>query len=261
MILDDIVNYKREFVEKTKNRRPLSELKNAIGKAGTTRDFYKALTHPEKSMHIIAEVKKASPSKGVIRQDFEPVSIARNYEEYGADAISVLTDEKYFQGSLDYLTAIRKTIKIPILRKEFIIDEYQVYEARARGADAVLLIAAILREAELSRLYDLSRSLGLSVLVEVHTQQELKKALKISPRIIGINNRNLCDFTVDINQTVRLRRLIPNGICVVSESGIKTSKNLAFLAKHNVYAVLIGETLMRAANPGNALEKLRAFPR
>ncbi len=253
MILDEIVEYKRGFVAEAKRKVPLEEIKSAGENASPPLNFHSALCNTAESVRIIAEVKKASPSRGVIRSDFNPIKIARRYAECGAAAISVLTDEKYFSGSLEHLRAIRNAVSLPILRKEFIIDEYQIYEARAAGADAVLLIVAILDDAALGSFYGLARRLGMSALIEVHTDAELKRALKISPRIIGINNRNLKTFTVDLEQTARLRRMIPDGICVVSESGIKGAEDIAYLARQRVQAVLIGEMLMRAEDPGQAL--------
>lgn len=259
MILDEIVRYKREFVREQKARIPLSEIRKAVEKAPPPGDFLTALQAPPGEVRIIAEVKKASPSKGVIREDFEPVKIARRYEECGAAAVSVLTDEKYFQGSLDFLRRIRREVDLPLLRKEFIIDEYQIFESRAAGADAVLLIAAILEDSRLSSFYRLSRDLNMSALVEVHTKEEWERVKKISPRILGVNNRNLKDFTVDLSQTFHLRKEIPLKIVMVSESGIRTPEDLRLLSEHRIQAALIGETLMRAGDPGVALQTLISF--
>jgi indole-3-glycerol phosphate synthase len=256
MILDEIVRYKKVFVEHKRKKMPLEKIRENAEKAAPPLDFHQALSKDIPAIHIIAEVKKASPSRGVIREDFEPVKIARRYEECGASAISVLTDEKYFQGSLEYLSAIRKAVEIPLLCKEFIIDEYQIYEARSAGADAILLIAAILEDNQMAQFYSLSSDLNMSVLVEVHTEDELKRTLCIHPRIIGINNRNLKDFTVDIRQTIRLCKMIPDEILVVSESGIHSASDLALLKSHRIRAVLVGESLMRSDDPGTALKNL-----
>ena len=252
-ILEEIAAYKRAFVEESRRRAPFAEIRKQANRAPAALDFLVALRDPKGIVRVIAEVKKASPSKGIIRPDFDPASIARRYAECGAAAISVLTDEKYFQGSLENLRAIREAVALPLLRKEFIIDEYQIYEARAAGADAILLITAILKDQELSRFYKIARGLEMSVLVEAHEEEEVERALKISPRIIGINNRNLKTMKVDLEQSIRLRPLIPEGICAVSESGIKTARDLALLAEHNIHAALVGEALMQAPDPGNAL--------
>jgi indole-3-glycerol phosphate synthase len=256
MILDDIVAYKKDFVAAVKRRISLGEIQVEALNAHAPKSFYDALCSPDGSIRVIAEVKKASPSKGVIREDFDPVWIARRYEDCGAAAISVLTDEKFFQGSLEYLKQVRGAIFLPILRKEFIIDEYQISEARAAGADAILLIAAILDDAEMKDFYDLARSLGMSVLLEVHSEDEAERALRIGPRFIGVNNRNLKDFTVDIRRTELIRRMIPEDICLVSESGIRSAVDIAYLKNIGAKAILVGETLMRSADPGLALREL-----
>jgi len=256
MILDEILAYKKEFVAEAKRRVPLEEVRSTTGAAPPVRPFIRALQPSAATIRVIAEIKKSSPSMGIIRPDFDPVSIARRYEECGAAAISMLTDEKYFAGSLEHLRAVRASVSLPILRKEFIIDEYQVWEARAAGADAILLIAAILSDAEIEAFHTLSQKMGMASLVEVHTEAELRRALKIKPLLIGINNRNLGDFSVDIRQSARLRPLIPEGICVVSESGIKTTSDVMFLKSLGIHAILVGETLMRAHDPGIAMKAL-----
>lgn len=205
---------------------------------------------------IIAEVKKASPSKGVIRVDFEPVKIARIYQEKGAAAISVLTEERYFQGSLDYLAAIRGEVAIPLLRKDFIVDPFQVYEARVAGADAILLIAACLDRAQMEDLAGLAAELGLDVLTEVHNHRELEKTLLVGAEIIGINNRDLHSFKTDIATTEKLLREIPSGKVVVSESGINTRADIDRLQAVGVHAFLIGEAMMREADIGAKLQSL-----
>jgi len=252
-ILDEIVQYKREFVKHARGKACFEEIKKRAEEIPPPLDFHAALCSPRGQIRVIAEVKKASPSKGVIRQDFDPVMIAQRYAQCGAAAISVLTDEKYFQGTLEHLRAVRQAVPLPLLRKEFVIDEYQIYEAREAGADAILLIVAILDDRDLSRFYKIARGLGMSALIEAHTKEEVSRALRISPRIIGINNRNLKTMKVDIEQSIRLRPLIPEGICVVSESGIKTKEHLFHLAGHNIQAALVGEKPMQSPDPGQAL--------
>lgn len=205
---------------------------------------------------LIAEAKKASPSKGVICPDFDPVRIAREYEAGGAQAISVLTDEKFFQGSLSYIPQVRQAVQLPVLRKDFIIHEAQITQARKFGADAVLLIAAILDKNRMADFLAQSRELGMDVLVEVHDEADLEKALAVDSPLIGINNRNLRDFSMDLETTFRLKKLIPDSIPVVSESGIRTVEDIGRLAAAGVTAVLVGETLMRAGGRELAVHEL-----
>jgi indole-3-glycerol phosphate synthase len=248
MILDDIVADKIPEIEKRKRGLPLEELEKQIQEQSPSLDFASALKGD--SIKLIAEVKKASPSKGVIREDFSPIDIARTYAQNGAAAISVLTDEKYFMGSLDYLRNIRKALDtpVPLLRKDFILDKYQVYEARAAGADAILLIVAILKPRKLSELLELSHQLGMQSLVETHNESECNIALNSGAGIIGINNRDLRTFTVDLKTTGRLKQLIPPDRIVVSESGIKDRNDIERLKGWNIDAVLIGESLMASAD-------------
>ena len=206
---------------------------------------------------VIAEVKKASPSKGVICEDFQPVDIAINYQRNGAQAISVLTDVDFFQGNLLYLLQVREAVDLPVLRKDFIIDELQIREASVHGADAILLIAAILDRYQLRDFQACAGEFGMDILVEVHNEQELDLALAADSRLIGINNRNLKDFSVDIETTFRLKKCIPSDIPVVSESGLKTREDIKRLQDEGVAAALIGETLMRAGRDGNVLHALR----
>lgn len=208
-------------------------------------------------VRVIAEVKKASPSKGIIREDFDPVRIARDYEAAGAVALSVLTEEKYFLGSLDYMKAVREVVSLPILRKDFIVHPYQVYESRAAGADCILLIVAILDDRLLGELHDLARSLAMDVLVEVHTEEELKRALGIDAAIIGINNRDLNTFKTDLGTTKRLAAMVDDGITIVAESGIKTATDIEVLLAAGADAFLIGEALMREGDVGEKLKELR----
>ncbi len=246
MILDKIVADNLIELQARKQRVPLDELQRLIVTQSPPVDFYRALQG--KIIKLIAEVKKASPSKGIIRADFNPVKIALTYADNGATAISVLTESKYFQGSLDNLVNIRKEIgnKLPLLRKDFIHDSYQIYEARAYGADAVLLIVAMLDLPRLSELLKLSHQIGMDCLVEVHNEEEVRIALDSGARIIGINNRDLRTFEVDISTTFRLRQIIPADRIVVSESGIKSRNDLDKLEEIGINAALIGETLMAA---------------
>lgn len=255
MILDEIIAYKKQELAETKRRTTLAEVKSRIAEIGPTRGFSKALSGSGDIL-LIAEVKKASPSKGVIREDFDPVKIARTYEESGVSCISVLTEKKYFQGSLEYLGDIRKAVKLPLLRKDFIIDEYQVHEARAAGADAVLLIAACLDKGQMEDFLSIARDLGLDVLVEVHTYKELDKALFAGVSLVGINNRDLATFTVSLQTTLDLLNDIPDDRIVVSESGIKTRDDVVMLQKAGVDAILVGESLMREKDIGKKVKEL-----
>lgn len=255
MILSKIL--KQTKITLTARKQAISEeqLIDELQKQEPARDFAGVLSRPDR-INIIAEAKKASPSKGIIRPDFDPVSIAQCYEQNGAGAVSVLTEEHFFQGHLDYLRLIRRSVGIPVLRKDFIIDHYQVYEARAAGADALLLIAAALDTPELFSLLQLTHDLGMQALVEVHTADELKKALHVKPSIIGINNRNLNTFNANIQTTIELRALIPDDTIIVSESGINTSDDIKRLRSCGIDAFLIGEALMREPDPGLKLRQL-----
>ncbi|HBI15489.1 MAG TPA: indole-3-glycerol phosphate synthase TrpC [Desulfobulbaceae bacterium] len=241
MILDTIVARKREEVELLQR----DGLQAPPGKVGPPRGFCRALTEFP-GVAIIAEAKKASPSKGVICPDFDPVRIAKSYKAGGAQAMSVLTDVDFFQGSITFIPLVRAAVDLPVLRKDFIIDPLQIKEASLYGADAILLIAAILDAARLRAYREQAEGLGMDVLVEVHDERELESALAAGSRFIGINNRNLNDFTVDLNTTFRLQRLIPPGIPVVSESGISSREDMLRLRKAGITAALIGESLMRS---------------
>ena len=257
MILDDIIKNKRDELTAVKQALPLPKLEDLVKTAPDVRGFARALTRDMQGKNrIIAEVKKASPSKGVIRQSFDPVSIAREYEQGNGAAVSVLTEEKYFQGKLEYLLEIKKSISLPVLRKDFIFDPYQVYEARAYGADALLLIAAALDRSLLLELLDLTSRLSMDALVEVHTLQELEMVLAVDARIIGINNRNLHTFKTDIMTTINLLAAIPDEKIVVSESGINTIADIRRLNDAGADAFLIGESLMREQSPGMKLKEL-----
>jgi len=255
MILDTIVVHKQDEVNIHKERMPLTELKQLLREAKQIRDFKTAISSPG-NINLIAEIKKASPSKGLIREDFDPVTIAKTYQANGAAAISVLTDERFFQGSLSYLATVQQVTSIPLLRKDFIIDAYQIYQARAAGADAVLLIAAILELGEMQNFLNVARELGLDCLVEVHTEFELEEVLKTDAQIIGINNRDLTIFKTDIETTFRLKTSIPDDKIVVSESGIKSRRDVEMLQECGVNAILVGEALMRSANIGDKIKEL-----
>ncbi len=263
-MLDAIIAHKRQEIEKLRADPYFDAfergLKQRAASGRPARDFAAAISLPGPDIRIIAEVKKASPSKGVIKEAFDPLAIAREYEAGGAAAVSVLTDEKYFQGSLEHLELIKKDLILPILRKDFIIDPYQVYESRDAGADAVLLIAAALPALGangLQGLLNLTASLGMSALVEVHDEEELEMALGSGARIIGINNRDLKTLHVDISTTIRLAPLVPDDRIVVSESGIKSHAEIVRLQEAGVAAFLIGEALMREDDVGKKLKELR----
>ncbi len=256
MILDTIVASKKEEVALLRAHGIHLPPQFAHKTIDPPRGFRQALIdYP--GVAIIAEVKKASPSKGVICPDFDPVAIARGYEDDGAQAISVLTDEQFFQGSLLYLLQVREEVKLPVLRKEFIIDELQIQEAHVHGADAILLMASILDAHQLKDFQACARAYGMDSLVEVHDEQELEVVLGVGCSLIGVNNRNLKDFSMDIETTFRLKKLIPADIPVVGESGLKTRADLQRLQEEGITAALIGETLMRGSAGGNTLQGLR----
>jgi indole-3-glycerol phosphate synthase len=257
-ILGTIVERKHQEVSSLRMQAPIFELKARIREQDKPRSFVGALKKRihSKQAAIIAEVKKASPSKGVIRKDFDPILIARSYERSGATCLSVLTDVHFFQGSDEYLELVRASSSLPVLRKDFIVEAYQVYEARAIGADCILLIASILDIEKLHEFYDLAMSLGLDVLVEVHNKAELDKALTLSPAMIGVNNRNLKTFEVDLNTTLDLLSLMPEEVVVITESGIGQRADVEQMLSNEVYGFLVGEAFMREPDPGQALEFL-----
>jgi indole-3-glycerol phosphate synthase len=262
-ILDNILETKRKEVEALKAQTTLEDLKRAAADARPVRNFYQAITRkPTRPVRLIAEIKKASPSAGIIREDFDPAELARQYARAGADALSVLTDERYFQGHLDYIRQAGEACDLPILRKDFIIDPWQIYQARAAGADAVLLIAAALPTGTLSDLMILAAELKLTVLLEVHEADELLKVRSMvgfpltQYSLLGINNRDLKTFTVDLNTTLRLAELAGEGVPVVSESGIATRQDVDRLAAGGVRAILVGETFMRQDDVVQAVETL-----
>ncbi|MCI0394582.1 MAG: indole-3-glycerol phosphate synthase TrpC [Chloroflexi bacterium] len=260
-ILDEIMRFHREQLPKVMREVPLSDLRALASLALPAVDFCAALRPP--GVSLIAECKKASPSKGLLVRNYDPVALARSYVRAGARAISVLTDARHFQGSLEHLRDVKEALKqpaalignrndprrelgIPVLRKDFIFHPYQVYQARAAGADAVLLIAAVLEGGEIAELLALAHQLQMNALVEVHTEQELEQVLPLKPRVVGVNNRNLQTFEVDFETTARLRRLIPAGVLVVAESGIKTPEDVRRLRELGVNAILVGETLVKS---------------
>lgn len=262
-ILDTIAEKTRERIEEEKRKLSFAELQSKVeetlaeerssGRINARR-FEQALA--KYGMSFICEVKKASPSKGVIAQDFPYLEIARDYEKAGASALSVLTEPYYFQGRNEYLMEIRKEVSLPILRKDFTVSPYMIWQAKAMGADAVLLICSILTQGELEEYYGIAGELGLSALVEAHDEREVEMALKAGVRIIGVNNRNLKDFTVDVNNSVRLRSMVPEEVLFVSESGMKTREDIARLESAGVNGVLIGETLMRSTDKKAMLDEL-----
>jgi len=255
-ILDEIVAHKRVELAQRKRQCSLDVVQAEAARAAPPRDLAAALCLP--GVSLIAEVKRASPSKGPIRPHLEPGDVAWTYQDGGAAAISVLTDKRYFQGSLDDLRAVRHSVDLPLLRKEFIVDPYQVYEARAAGADAVLLIVAALSDADLAALHRLVCSLGMAALVEVHDEGELRRALAVQPRIVGVNNRDLRTFTVDLGTTARLRPLVPAGVALVAESGIRDRADVARLAAIGADAMLVGEALLRAECIADKVRELTA---
>ena len=247
MVLDLIVNNRKKQLREQKEKLPLEEIM----------DFYAALKTP--SVSVICEVKKASPSKGVIREDFHPVEIAREYEKAGASAISVLTEETYFKGSGEYLKAIRGAVGLPLLRKDFIFDEWQICEAKLLGADAILLICALLDLFELKKFMGIAEMLGMQCLVEARSADEIRSALRAGAKIIGVNNRSLQTFEVDIRHSAALRGLVPPEVAFVAESGIHTPEDMRMMAEMNVDAVLVGEALMRAPSITGKLRELKGY--
>ena len=257
MILDDIVEKRKEQLQREKDNIEQQDMKEmALNSKNKNHGFKEALK--KSGLSVISEVKKASPSKGVIAEDFRPVETAIAYEDAGAAAISCLTEEHYFKGGSKYFADIRAKVDIPMLRKDFIFDEYQIYEAKVLGADAILLIAAILSEEKIKEFYDLAKSLEIDCLVEVHNEKELKKVVACGCDIIGINNRNLKTFDVDLNTTSKLAPLIPYEAVLVSESGMKDENDMKNVKEQGADAVLIGETFMRSDNIKETMKQLRS---
>ncbi len=261
-ILNQIVATKREEIALALQKTPLAVMREDAESRLLTRDFEGALRRKIAAglPAVIAEVKKASPSKGVIRADFIPADIAQSYAEYGAACLSVLTDRQYFQGSSDYLKQARASCDLPVLRKDFMIDPYQVYEARAIGADCILLIAACLDDAQMAELEAIARGLNMAVLVEVHDRAELERALKLKTPLVGINNRNLRSFEVSLDTTLGMLADVPADRLLVTESGILNGDDVRKMRDHGVNAFLVGEAFMRAKEPGAALAELFGLP-
>ena len=268
-ILDQIIQTKREELAQRQHTIPLERLKETITTLGRPRNFFHAVTQtPARAMNVIAEVKKSSPSAGVIRSEFDPVAIAKSYADAGANALSVLTDEKYFNGKLEYIHAVRDAVKLPVLRKDFLIDPYQVYESRAAGADAILLIAEVLETSELIDLQILATELNLTCLIEVHDMDNLMRVRDHvigfphrSYSLLGINNRDLRTFKVDLGTTLRMADLVEDRSVLVSESGIRTRDDVKKLVSTGVRAALVGETLMRSNDIAGTMTELFApFP-
>jgi indole-3-glycerol phosphate synthase len=254
-ILEKIVATKRAEIEKAKAKKPQAQLRAALADLRPVRDFFSPLAAGG-SIKLIAEVKKASPSAGLIRADFDPVQIAMTYQEHGASCISVLTDESYFQGRLEYLTQIRRAVDLPLLRKDFVLDEYQILEACVAGADAVLLIAECLDDCQLRKLYNAVCDLGMTPLVELYEPENLQRVFDVGATLIGVNNRNLHTFEVDLNHAIRLRERIPDECVLVAESGIRTHEDVRRLEAAGVDAMLVGESLMREPDIGEAVNRL-----
>lgn len=257
MILDKLAASARVRVDRLKAERPLESVREEALSIKPEKPFCFEAALKKEDIAFICEIKKASPSKGLIAPDFPYVHIARDYEAAGADAISVLTEPEYFLGSDDYLSAVKRAVNIPVIRKDFTIDPYQIYEARIIGADAVLLICALLDTEALMKYIRIADTLGLTALVEAHDAAEVASALEAGARVIGVNNRNLKTFEVDIENSARLRQLVPEHITFVSESGIKTPGDIDALRKNGTDAVLIGETLMRSSRKAEELARLR----
>lgn len=259
-VLAQILSHKADELADARVLVPLAEIKARAADSQPARPFAPRLRRADNRVGLIAEVKKASPSAGVIRADFDPVKIAQIYQDAGADCLSVLTDKRYFQGSLDYLVAIRQAVGLPLLRKDFTIDPYQIYEARAAGADAVLLIAAALAPSQIADFAGVAEGLGMAALVETHTEDEMAVALEANPKLIGINSRDLKTFVTDLAVIERLAAMAPAGATLVGESGIKTPADVARLRAAGVHAILVGETLMRAPDIAGAVRELVGEP-
>ncbi len=257
--LDKIIEITKESLEKSISYRPISSLEEDFEKyqkRGFIEEISKKVSKEETA--IIAEIKKASPSKGIIREDFEPKKIAEDYEANGATSLSVLTDEPFFQGKLEYLDLVRNNCTLPILRKDFLIDSYQIYETKASGGDCILLIVAALDLVQLKDFSQLAEELNLDVLIEVHSHEELNKALTIDPKLVGINNRDLTTFEVDKNLAIKLSKEISKDVIIVSESGISSREDILFSKEQGIHSFLIGESFMKEPSPGRALKEILA---
>jgi indole-3-glycerol phosphate synthase len=257
-ILNEIVEHKKADVAKRKVERSLRDIDATLKSVSKPRGFLAALTRAvaRGDAAVIAECKKASPSKGVIRERYDPASIAASYQNGGATCLSVLTDERYFQGTDGHLLAAREASNLPVIRKDFVIDAYQIYEARALGADCILLIAACLDDSMLGEFLSIASELGMDSLVEIHDRTELERVLNLRTPLIGINNRDLKRFTTDIETTIGLLKFIPDNRIVVTESGIRTNEDVRYLRRNDVHAFLVGEAFMQAEDPGRKLREL-----
>lgn len=257
-ILHKILQTKQEEIAARSAGRSLESLKAAAAQASPVRGFVRSMKAriAAGDPAVIAEIKKASPSKGIIRPDFDPPAIAQSYAAGGAACLSVLTDTQYFQGHEDYLQAARAACELPVIRKDFIVDPYQVYEARAINADCILLIVAALEDSRMAELYALATELGMDVLVEVHDREEMERALRLDLPLVGVNNRNLRTFETSLQTTIDLLTDVPEGVLLVTESGIHTQADIALMRDHQVHAFLVGEAFMRAEDPGAALRQL-----
>lgn len=260
-ILNKILTKKAQEIASRKQRMPVAALREIAGDTEAPRGFALTLQNQvqAKSPIVIAEIKKASPSKGVIRENFKVKEIAQDYAIHGAVCLSVLTDKDFFQGAEVNLTLARESCPLPVLRKDFMLDPYQIYESRALGADCILLIAAILDYKTMHKLADIATDLGMDVLVEVHNAQELKQALTLETKLLGINNRDLMTFNTSLQTTLTLRKNIPDDYLVVTESGIRTTEDVQLMLKHKVYIFLVGEAFMRTKSPGQKMQELFRF--
>jgi len=257
-ILAEIISYKKKRIAQKKEKIPLAKLKDKIAELPSARNFKRAISSSGK-INLICEIKRASPSSGLICKDFQPKEIAQTYERNGAAAISILTEEKYFQGDILHLFSVKQTVKIPLLRKDFIIDEYQLFESRAFGADAVLLISSLLNVEEMANFMKIVENLGMEALLEVHSEEDLEKVLSTPADVIGINNRDLKDFTVDLKVTENLVKKIPKGKIVVSESGIKSKEDVLLLKNIGINAILLGQVLLESEDIGRKLREMRSL--
>lgn len=258
-VLEKIIAVKHQEIEQSKKEVPLEIVESLIAEQNDfTRGFYNRLYEKisQQQNAIIAEIKKASPSKGIIREDFNPINIAKSYEEHGATCLSVLTDKEFFKGSELYLDQARESTHLPVLRKDFIVDEYQIFESRAMGADCILLIAACLSHQQMRDYSLLAYDLGMDVLVEVHDLKELDKTAGLPLRMLGINNRNLHDFSVDLSITIDLASQIPEEVLIITESGIVTKSDVSIMNASGIFGFLVGETFMRNDSPGQKLKEL-----
>ena len=256
--LDEILEDAKNSLSERKSLIPLSKLKLNIEQSEPSRGFIRGIKESleKNKIGIIAEIKKASPSQGVIRKEFNPIELARNYQDANATCLSVLTNRPFFEGSIDHLLEVKRSIKLPVLRKDFIVDEYQIYESKLYGADCILLIVAALSDTQLKDYLELSSYLQLDVLIEVHSEEEMERALNFNPKLIGINNRDLKTFEISLSTTERLSRLATKDIVLVSESGIKTKRDIEKIKSFGVNVFLVGETFMRSADPGRELQEL-----